>query len=271
MGRISFWRVGGETLRLVGANAGVIFVYFLINTFLALAGTLIGVHEQGFTAIRVTSFLVGLLMDFGVSISVTYFIVSACRGKRGFIPPRPVRVYRNVVLTMIALCFLCLLAGLLGGLPRFLVNISSLPSDPQQWLLRDTLEAIAYLLAIGIGILPLLRFGFILPAIVMGDAGDYRRSWRLTRGCTGRLYLTVLLFCIPAFLMGVVWMIVSPETSDSLSFNLADTVTTSTVVFAMSCFLCVLYAALARRERAMRELEQKHLEGDLNLEQGAAQ
>ncbi|MDD3313071.1 hypothetical protein [Pseudodesulfovibrio sp.] len=258
MERIRFWGVAGKTRALLLDRAAIFLMYWVLFAAEGLAGEF-AMDGGGNAVLGSLIYLGTLLVDICLTISLYRFVLSHLRGGRSFYPGRPVGTTGRFLLSSLAILVLCLLFGLLASLPLVAVGASGLPDDSRHLLMGGALQALTGLFLVVVGLLPMLRFGFILPAIVMGDPDGYGRSWRLSRGYTLKMLTSLVLFLLPVLCFGVVWAMLAGE--DSTSFRVANSLLAATVSLGMSVFFCLLYEAMTRRERLLREVvERERLE-----------
>ena len=259
MERIRFWSIAGKAWNLTLDNAQVFFLYWVLVVAEAIAGEF-ATDTVGNETVGAWIYLVTVLVDLGLTISLYRYVLSSLRGGRSYFPDRPVGTFARFLFSLLAIGVLCLLFGILAGLPLFAVGVSGIPDDPRHLLMGSALQVITGLFLVVVGLLPMLRFGFVLPAIVMRDPDSYSRSWRLSRGYTVKLLSALVIFIIPFVVWGIIWG--ATETLDSVPFRVANCIFASTVSLGMSVFFCVLYEALHRRERLMQEVAEREQQED---------
>jgi len=254
MERIRFWRVAGKTRALLLDRAAVFLVYWVLFAAEGLVGEF--AMDGGSSAVFGSLIFLGtLLVDICLMVSLFRYVLSHLRGGRSFYPGRPVGTTGRFLLSSLTILILCLLFGFLARLPWMAVGASGLLDDPRHLLMGGALQAFSGLFLVVVALLPLLRFGFILPSIVMGDPDGYGRSWRLSRGYTVKMLVSLVLFLLPVFCFEVVGEMAAAE--DSALFRVMYILLTATVLLSMYVFFCLLYEAMTRRERLLGEVVER--------------
>ena len=182
-------------------------------------------------------------------LSLYHFVVASCRNATSFYPPRPVRAYLHYLLASLGLAAICMLSAVVAGLPLFGVLVSGIAEGEANAGLAFLLILLSVLLMVLGGLIPLLRLGFVLVALAIGDKYDYGRVWRMTKGYTLKMLCAIFLGMLPALATGFVWWLVDKASVDSLAFQLMDALLTFTCIIFLSVFWAVLYQELTLRER----------------------
>ncbi|MCJ2165332.1 MULTISPECIES: hypothetical protein [unclassified Pseudodesulfovibrio] len=118
----------------------------------------------------------------------------------------------------------------------------------------EHVEMILMLVSEPIGVIVLLRYGFVLTAIAVDDHYDYSLAWRLGKGHTLRMILTALPLLL-AFVCSGFFLLSgdgsAPSVFDPLWFSM------SVVTGALSVFTLMMYSAWYVRLRERYEVVRK--------------
>ncbi len=241
MERVGFWNVAGKTWLLIRARAQIFSLYWFGLLAVPLIRNLFfGAQEEVSTGSVILG-MVGFFLSTGLTFSLYHFVVASCRNATSFLPPRPVQGYFQYLLASLGLAVVCMLAAALAGLPFFGVMLSGI-ADGGKFVGLGVILLLATGLLMGMGgLIPLLRFGFVLVALAIGDKYDYGRAWRMTTGYTLKMLAALFLGLLPPFAMGVIWGLVDQPSTNSPIFQLLDVLLTLTSILFLSLFWAVLY------------------------------
>lgn len=255
MKRVGFWNVAGKTRLLIKARARVFGLYWLGLLIVPLAQNFFfGTQEEVSTGSAIMG-VASFFLSTALTLSLYHFTVASCRNATSFFPPRPVRTYLQYLLASLGLAVICMLFAVLAGIPFFGVLASGMLDKGTPGALSVLLLAASLLLMIAGGLIPLLRLGYVLVALAIGDKYDYGRAWRMTKGYTLKMLGALFLGLLPPFAAGVVWWLVDESSVNSVSFRLLDVVLTFTCIMFLSVFWAVLYQELTLREGEPEESE----------------
>ena len=248
MERVGFWNVAGKTRLLITARARLFGLYWLALLAVPLAqGFLFGTQEEGSAGAAVLG-VASFFLSTALTLSLYHFVVASCRNETSFFPQRPVRTYLQYLLASLGLAVICMLFAALAGIPFFGVLASGMADKGTPAGLGVLLLLAAGLLMGLGGLIPLLRLGFVLIALAIGDRYDYGRAWSMTRGYTLKMLGALSLGMLPPFALGIVWALADESSTNSVPFQFLDVVLTCSCIMFMSVFWAVLYQEISLRE-----------------------
>lgn len=256
MEKVSTWAAAGKATLLVKARIqyyaayAVLFIAFYVGTYV-----LTPIDPQAIEGRHLLLGVFNLVVGTGLTLSLHHFSIGSCRNMTSFFPADRVSGYFGYLLATCALGAIVVVASIIGALP-LIVWSASVVGEGEIWSGRIVQYGMLVALMAAVGLVPVVRLGFILSAAAIGDKCTYSGTWRMTKGHTIRLILWLGVLFSPSFFAG--WLATStqiaspdaiPEVSTPLLF-LQYGIGLVTSIWG-AAFGAVLYEDFRKRDAAM--------------------
>lgn len=272
MQKVSMWNAAEKALSLFKAR----FKYFLVYGVLILAANIVrafmeGRLEGGENELALGVSIVSAILLSALTMSQQHFSIASCRRQTSFFPAKPLRSFVKYILASLVLALIAVLAVAVVVIPvmgAIQLGLSSGNAALQGGVSRFG-SLILLLLVAGSILVPLVRFGAVLPAISIGDSGSFARSWRLTKGHSLRLVASLFCFVFLPFIalfvmLGLAMAEGGAKEAGAVAINLLLLLLVVFSAWLMPVFYGIVYDDLKNRYEAMTS------EGEFELSERSA-
>jgi hypothetical protein len=261
MQKVSMWAAVKKTWLLLNARSGYYAKFAMgllaVNGLYVFLQLMSDVPEGEFRMDVAFVGLVYFIASYLVSISLQHFTVLSCRNQTSFFPQQPVMIFYRYLLATIAIGALALIAAVVFGLPLMGVVFSGILDNPDYGVLGSVLAVFAILI-VGIGgMVPIVRFAVIYPAITVNDNWNYSKAWRMTKGHTGRMVAMAWVFSILSVVVDLIWGVMvglnNPDVllEPSVAYLIVSSIYRAALGVCLNAFLGVVYEDFKNRDEAM--------------------